>query len=81
MKFNRVGDCDFPVETETDMWIQGSMLTSLQCLIDAINSKWPGISLDNVDITPYHHHEFAVGYDLYDWSDYVTYLYISLKED
>lgn len=81
MKFKRVDKNEIPVETENDMWINGHHTSyPLQEILDKIQEKWPGISLDDVEIQPYHHHELAIHYDLHDPSDYTTYLYISKKE-
>lgn len=78
MKFDYVGNNCFPVDTDEGFWVPYG--TDLATLLKLISDKWPGKDLDSVQISPVHHHEFSIGYDLYDSSDYVNYLYISLEE-
>lgn len=78
MKFNYEGNNCYPVDTDTDMWVAYEI--DLASLLERIAQKWPGKSLGDVEIKAVHHHEYAVGYDLYDGGDYVQYLYVSLEE-
>lgn len=80
MKFKSVGNDELPVETEKDLWIYSNNLVSLADVIEKVQEKWPGVSLDKVQIEAYKHHQYATTYDIYDSSDYVDYIYISLEE-
>ena len=80
MKFKSVGNDEFPVETEKDLWIYSNNLVSLAEIIEKVQEKWPNISLDKIQIEAYNHHQYATTYDIYESSDYVNYIYISLEE-
>lgn len=81
MKFERKGNDNIPVETENDMWINTSHAGfSLADILEKAKEKWPDVSLEDISIESVNHHEYAVGYDLYDSSDYVQYIYLSIEK-
>jgi hypothetical protein len=79
MKFNRVGNNEHPVDTDNDMWLSGYL--SLSDILEKVKEKWPDANIEDVEISSVNHHEYSVGYDLYDSSDYVQYIYVSLNKD
>ena len=80
MKFERRGNDEFPVDTENDMWLYGSGI-SLSEIIEKVNEKWPGVSLEDVEIVSVNHHQYAISYDLHDSTDYVQYIYVSINKE
>lgn len=76
MQFKQVGIDSFPVETEKGFWIETSCEVSLSTVLEKVQEKWPGVSLDDVSIEAVNHHQYATGYDLHCPGDYVQYLYI-----
>lgn len=74
MKIKRSGIDAFPVDTEYDMWLEGTLPFSE--VLEKIKEKWPETSLDDIEINSEYHHQYAVGYDLYCSGDYVNYIYI-----
>lgn len=67
----------FPVDTDKVLWIESSG-KSLQDLIDSAKEKWPDVEFSKIDIQAIKHHQYSIYYDLYDDSDYVDYVVLSL---
>lgn len=80
MKFNRVDNHEYPVDTENDMWLPGDSSLSLSDVLERVKEKWPNVNIEDVDITAVNHHQYSIGYDLHDSSDYVQYIYVSLNK-
>lgn len=68
----------WPDDTDTEMYIQASDCAkpTLAELLDKINDKWPGSSLENITISAEKIHTDCLGYDLYDAGDYTDFLII-----
>lgn len=45
-------------------------------IIEKVNEKWPGTDFSKIEIEAQHIHTYALGYDLYDSSDYDDYIVI-----
>ena len=80
MKFEKNGNHQHPVDTENDMWLCGNCSISLADIIEKAQEKWHGVSLEDIELKAVNHHEYCVGYDLYDSSDYVQYIYVSVNK-
>lgn len=80
MKFENKGNDCFPVDTENDMWIDASSSLSLSDILEKAKEKWPDVSLENISIESVNHHQYCIGYDLYDSGDYVEYIYLSIEK-
>ena len=76
MKFEQRGTDVYPVDTATGFWLQGEY--SLSEILEEAKDRFPNVSIDDINIEAYNHHQYAVHYDLPDSSDYVNYLYISV---
>jgi hypothetical protein len=63
-----------PDDTENCFFIQGS--ASIAEIKERLRQKWPGVSMDNIRITPEHIQTRCLGYDLYDYFDYDDFLCI-----
>ena len=68
-----------PEDTEKEMWIENNGGLTMQGMVYRCNQKWPGVSLEDINIKPVHHHEYCVYYDLHDPSDYVDYLVFEIE--
>jgi hypothetical protein len=66
----------YPVDDENTMWIQTSEITLAE-IVGAYKSKWPDAEFYEISVTPYHHHQYSIYYDLHDSSDYVDYIILS----
>lgn len=67
----------WPDDTETEMHIEAgswSPMFNLQELLDKAQEKWPGISLDQIQISASHVHTDCIGYDRYDAGDYTDFI-------
>jgi len=69
----------WPDDTDTTMYIQTSycVIPTLADLLQKIYEKWPGASLDNIEISAEKIHTDCLGYDLYDAGDYTDFLLIT----
>lgn len=71
---------EYPVDTNDTMWIDLSYgdidITDLH---KRINEKWPGVDISNVSISLEYHNQYNITYDLYDSSDYVNYMVVTLN--
>lgn len=80
--FKRNGgiECFTPDDTETEMWIDGSVGYSFTEIRSKIIEKWPNVSLDDYDIrvTAEYIHTDCLTYDLYDSGDWTKYIKIEL---
>lgn len=71
----------WPDDTDTVMHIQcDSMPPTLAELMDKINEKWPGSSMENITIEARKIHTYCLGYDLYDPMDYTNFIIITKHE-
>lgn len=50
---------------------------TLSEITDKINEKWPGTSLDDIQISSKYIHTNCLTYDLYDSSDWTNFIVIS----
>lgn len=66
----------WPDDTDTKMYINGGLMssTNLQELLEKAQEKWPGISLDQIEISAEHIQTDCLGYDLYDPNDYTQFI-------
>jgi hypothetical protein len=73
----------WPDDTDTTMYIQTSDTASptLFELMDKIQDKWPGTSLENITITAEKIHTDCLGYDLYDPMDYTDFILITKTKE
>ena len=70
-----------PEDTETTLYVLSIPgLYSLQDILDLAQSKWPGVSLEDIQIEPEHIHTNCLTYVLYDASDYTEYLVLTLRQ-
>lgn len=70
--------CFRPADDENTIFLEGER--SLKDVLEVITEKWPGISMAQIIIEPAHIHTHAIGYDLYDASDYDVYVVIHRKQ-
>lgn len=71
-------DCFSPDDTEKSFYIPYD--SSLSEIIEQVKVKFGDkIDFEDVTITPEYIHVMALGYDLYDSSDYENYLRISIE--
>jgi hypothetical protein len=64
----------YPDDDADTMWI--SRATPLSEIIQKIEEKWPGATLDQIWIDADYVQTSHIGYDLYDPTDYDTYLVV-----
>ena len=69
-------ECFEPDDTDTEMWIYGSIGYSISEIIKKAKEKWPDVSLDDIEITSEYIHTDCLTYDLYDPGDWTHYLKI-----
>jgi len=69
----------WPDDTDTTMYIQTSycVIPTLADLLQMIYEKWPGASLDNIEIGAEKIHTDCLGYDLYGAGDYTDFIIIT----
>lgn len=79
-RYEKDGDAThcFPVDTDNDLWIESCDKT-LQDIIDAAKEKWPDAEFSHISVQAIKHHQYSIYYDLYDDSDYVDYVVLSLE--
>lgn len=70
----QVENAQYPKDDENTIYISGE--TSLQSLLDTIQDKWPGVSLEDIEISSEYIHVYCIGYDRYDPGDYINYTVI-----
>ena len=63
-----------PKDDENTIYIRGER--SFQSILELIQDKWPGVSLEDIEISSEYIHVYCIGYDLYDPSDYINYTVI-----
>lgn len=68
-----------PDDTETTLYIRSGG-HSLQDILDFAQSKWPGVSLENIQIESEKIHTDCLTYDQYDPADYTEYLVLTLLQ-
>lgn len=64
----------WPDDTDEVMHIQSGYGARLQELLEKAQEKWPGISLDQIEISAEHIHTDCLGYDRYDAGDYSDFI-------
>ncbi len=71
-----------PEDTENTIYIYASSSygVDLQEIIDRATKKWPGISLEDLQIGAEYIHTRCLKYDLFDSSDYHNYIVITRKK-
>lgn len=71
-------DCFQPDDTENTFYIPYS--ASLSDIVEQVKEKFGSeVDFEDVTITPEYIHTHALGYDLYDASDYDNFLKISIE--
>ena len=64
----------FPDDDADTMWV--SRAKPLSEIITMIEEKWPGVTLDQIWIECEYVQTSHIGYDLYDPTDYDTYIVV-----
>ena len=67
-----------PCNTPNKIYISSSIY-DLQQLIDVADCNWPGIPFDMIDIDTEYIQTRHIGYDLYDPSDYDTFITLTKR--
>lgn len=68
---------NYPVDDEKNIYIESGFDKSLSDIINIIHEKWgTDVNIDDVIIDAEYRHVTCIGYDLYDPSDYCTYVHI-----
>jgi hypothetical protein len=65
----------WPDDTDTEFYIARS--SSIADILSAVELKWPGVSLSNINIEAENIHTECLTYDLHDAGDYTDFLRIS----
>lgn len=69
--------CFSPDDTETEFYLEYD--ASLSDIIEKVKEKFgSNVNLEDVTVTPEYIHTHALGYDMYDPSDYSNFLKISI---
>jgi hypothetical protein len=66
-----------PDDTDTTMYIEGSMYVDLITLLNKAKEKWPEADFADINIDAEHIHTHALYYDRYDGSDYTNYIVLT----
>lgn len=66
----------WPDDDENTMYIDTTVYTTMQEIMEKIDEKWAGSSLSNINISAEKIHTDCLGYDLYDDSDYTDFIVI-----
>lgn len=71
-----------PDDTDTCMYIEANYQEhSLESILEKAKAKWPDASLSNLSIGAEHIHTDCLGYDLYDASDYRTFITVNYEPE
>lgn len=68
-----------PKDDENTLHIQ-SDAASLAGIIRSTQEKWPGVDLNEIDISAEEIQVQCFGYDLYDSSDYINYVIVTRRK-
>jgi hypothetical protein len=71
----------WPDDTDTEIYIDSSLGTSLDAILELILEKWPNISLNDIIIESEYIHTDCIGYDLYDAGDWTNFILIRRRTD
>jgi hypothetical protein len=66
----------WPDDTDTEMYLDASNSWSLSDIHAHIEEKWPGASMENIQLSSEKIHTDCLGYDLYDAGDYTMFIVI-----
>lgn len=69
----------WPDDTENTLHISSDASLNLEELLFKAQKKWPGISLDQIQISADKIHTDCLGYDMYDSSDYTNFIILEKK--
>jgi hypothetical protein len=69
----------WPDDDENTMYIDASGGMAIEHLMEKIDEKWPGSSLEDITISHEHINTDCLGYDLYDPSDYTNFFVLTRK--
>lgn len=72
----RTGNTFWPDDTRDTLYLTESDLDSIA---ERTTEKWPGIRSDEILISAEHIQTNAIGYDLYDSSDYTNFVVVKAK--
>lgn len=65
----------WPDDDDSTFYIES--YASLGCIMSKAAEKWPGASVDDIEITAEYIHTDCLGYDLFDSSDYTNFLRVT----
>lgn len=68
----------WPDDDENTIYLESGG-DSLQRILSLVQEKWPGTSLEDIEITAEKIHTHCLTYDLYDAGDYTDFLIITRK--
>jgi hypothetical protein len=66
----------WPDDTDDMLYIQDSYGISLIEIISKATEKWPGVRLDDLEISAEYIHTHCIYYDLHDSGDYTNFIVI-----
>lgn len=70
----------WPDDDKDTMYLHDCSGLPLSHLIEKAQEKWPGIDLDNIDISAEKIHTRCIYYDLYDGGDYDNFIVLRNKK-
>ncbi|MDO8429781.1 MAG: hypothetical protein Q7S73_00230 [bacterium] len=71
----------WPEETKETLYIEGTLGMNFQELYEKIQAKWPGITMEEIQIEPEYFHTHCITYDVYDSGDWTNFFCITASKE